>query len=782
MMIFSRRAFILLAGVFAVTAFPLASFGGLPNSYYDFIEPRGNRKLIVLLVKTKGSDSRISPEEVWSRFFGREDDDLLSVAEYYDRASYGSFHLEGTVSNWIELPHPINYYAAGRQGKGGHIYPRNMAGFVTEAARQAYTSGAPIDNFDNTGDGHIDGLVVLYSGALRTEAAPAKRLWPRMDYVSVYGTDPLRLGSAVLDRFILVPEYVKYPGEHSTRVYAHEVGHLLGLFDLYDKDKSSYGIGCTGLMSMAPPSRETRPITGLSAFSKNLLGWAEALTVTRDMNVTLEPLHKNPRILKMPSGDKGEYFLLSFREPAGNDKHLYGSGLLLWHVNEDAIYENRFECNGLCESGPLLSLVQADGKNDLERRMKAADAADFFVSPAAEVGADTGASEDPFAGAHTMTYRGVPAGIRIKDLSIKDHKARVSIKMRDNAVPFHNYPYFKIIDRQWTEIEGNGNGFPDKGELARLTLTIINLGRKADKITVVPEAPETFWYESPKRINSMEPGEKLTFGFKVRLAESSSFQEAWIRMFNTDGTEERHPESDEGLTNLSPEIKISSDSPEVEMEIKLSLSMGVPSIFMVNDSSHDLFPYCLRSLKRANADYLAWNVREQGLPSKSRVGAPPIVIWLSGTRSLQQGIYPGPARVELFRAVDKAGHSLVLSASRAGENPASELLDLFGLENIKPAAGFQQIRGYPDKPFSRKLKLRGRAPYYPALTSHLRVETKSAEQRLLRDLRGNCVAAINWKEEEKESLPRVFLGFPWEALPPAHGALLCKRILGLRAR
>ena len=761
-----------------VIAGPPASHADFHNSYYDFLGTSGSKRLVVLLAKTKDSRTRLSPEEVWSRFFSRDDDDVLSVAEYYDHVSYGAVHLEGTVSNWIELDHTMEYYAARRQGKGTHVFPRNMAGFVTETARKAYTGGVPLDNFDNAGDGHIDGLVVMYAGPLRNEEDPKQRLWPRMDYVSVYGSSPVPMGNAVMDRFILVPEYIKAPDKHEARVYAHETGHLFGLFDLYDKDRSSYGIGSTGLMGMAPPSPDSRPITGLTAFSKYVLGWARPVIVNEDTTITLRPLDKSPEILKIPSGEKDEYFLLSYREPEGMDRNIYGKGLLLWHVNEHAIYENRYECKGLCEAGPLLSLVQADGKNDLERRMKSADPADFFANDKAEIGADTGASDDPFAGAHTMTYGGLPTGIRIKNINVQDQRAQVSVSVTDKAVPWRDYPYFKIIDAQWTEISGNGNGFPEKGELALLTMTVINLGKKAENITISAGAPETYWYDSSKKKNKLGPGEKWTFEFKVRLSDSNSFEEAWNLMLQKDGAEKR---ADEGHRPLQAAVTISCAKPEVEMELGPRLFTGVPEILMINDSPHDLFPYCLKSLKRAKIGYTAWDVREQGLPSLKQISAVKLVIWLCGNRTLQQGIYPGPDRTELMENVLENGNVLWLSASRSGDRPPQKLLEILGTKNMEPAAGFRMVSGYPGQGFSKDISFHTGAPYYPVLTPHLKLSPVNHDQRFLKDSRGNCIAVLKWKSPEtRKGLSAVFTGFPYEALRPPHAASLCKRILDMQ--
>ncbi len=66
-----------------------------------------------------------------------------------------------------------------------------------------------------------------------------------------------------------------------------------------------------------------------------------------------------------------EYFLIENRQKKGRDSGLPGSGLALWHIDEQQSGNDN----------PLayrVALVQADGKRDLEMDKNAGDKADVF--------------------------------------------------------------------------------------------------------------------------------------------------------------------------------------------------------------------------------------------------------------------------------------------------------------------------------------------------------------------------------------------------------------------
>ena len=122
---------------------------------------------------------------------------------------------------------------------------------------------------------------------------------------------------------------------------AHELGHLFGLPDLYDRGDITQGIGAWGLMGYgswgADPATDdtTRPVH-MTAYSKYRLGVLDPQIVsTRDAH-ELPPIEEYPVAHMIRDGleDTKEYFLLEYRKRIGFDSELPGDGILIWHVDD----------------------------------------------------------------------------------------------------------------------------------------------------------------------------------------------------------------------------------------------------------------------------------------------------------------------------------------------------------------------------------------------------------------------------------------------------------------
>jgi hypothetical protein len=67
----------------------------------------------------------------------------------------------------------------------------------------------------------------------------------------------------------------------------------------------------------------------------------------------------NNHVVKYTTLDPSEYFIVENRQNIGFDSSLPGSGLLIWHINEDKNQYTEKYCH-------TVSLMQADGEQDLE--------------------------------------------------------------------------------------------------------------------------------------------------------------------------------------------------------------------------------------------------------------------------------------------------------------------------------------------------------------------------------------------------------------------------------
>ncbi|WP_319005315.1 M6 family metalloprotease domain-containing protein [Fictibacillus halophilus] len=216
-------------------------------------------------------------------------------------------------------------------------------------------------------------------------------------------------------------EFKQGPFPAQTGVYAHEFGHALGLPDFYDTLYTSEGVGNYSMMAggswMRYPNAAAysgNSPTHFDPFSKIFLGWANPIEVKPDSGVqeiTLPAINKataDNGIVKMevPGSNGTEYFLFENIQQDGFNKGLVrqgedSDGLMAWHVDENIInlyqtagfrpnnVENwmnkRFQYNqsqtasdGTVVTHYGLSVLQADGKYDLEKYANRGDAGDFF--------------------------------------------------------------------------------------------------------------------------------------------------------------------------------------------------------------------------------------------------------------------------------------------------------------------------------------------------------------------------------------------------------------------
>jgi len=167
--------------------------------------------------------------------------------------------------------------------------------------------------------------------------------------------------------YVAVPELLSFdpptganvPTRIGAGVIVHEMGHLMGLPDLYPTaafgsvGANFSGAGVFDLMAygMWGSNLLARPDVPahLSAWSKMVLGWANPVLVTSTSSRTLRPAELFGDIDKVYSNtvaDPGQFFLVENREVAstlGNflfDRFLPGAGILIWQVDDNVVQAN----------------------------------------------------------------------------------------------------------------------------------------------------------------------------------------------------------------------------------------------------------------------------------------------------------------------------------------------------------------------------------------------------------------------------------------------------------
>jgi immune inhibitor A len=251
----------------------------------------GTREILVILVRL--TDATPNPSHTTAyyhdRFFATSPP---SVSDYYDEVSYGNFtFVPGAVLGW----YPSGY----DRYQWAYVDPSPV---VVEAI-QDVDADFDFAPYDTDSDGTVTNeelsIFIIVSGT----TGGASHWWTNTPVVTADG----------------VTVEGEFSGAHEDRhigSYAHELGHDLGLPDLYDTDTGltgdSEGIGRYGLMGGG-----SWTFSHLSAWSKIQLGWitptilfTSAYHDVRDAETNAEAY-----VLVDYSHSTEEYFLVENRYP-----------------------------------------------------------------------------------------------------------------------------------------------------------------------------------------------------------------------------------------------------------------------------------------------------------------------------------------------------------------------------------------------------------------------------------------------------------------------------------
>ncbi len=342
---------------------PGGSPDGLPAGQRGSWPDHGNVRGITLLIDFVDQGPSILPtnvekycNQVGYTGYGNNG----SIRDYFYDVSDGNLTYTNYVpATYYRAQHPKTWYE--ETDTPGENRPLVL---VLEALVDLDASGFDFSQYDSNTDGIIDAVNVFYAGPVNN--AWGEGLWPHAGWVS------FQADGVETNRY----QITNMGTSLRLRTFCHENGHmLLGWNDLYDYDFDSTGVGRFCLMSYG--ASDTNPQEPC-AYMKALSGWSTVhvlttpqvgLAVPSDANITYKFPHPTAA---------NEYYMIENRQWADRDAALPGAGLAIWHVDEfgnndhnEQTPEWHFEC----------TLVQADGRWDLENDSNYGDATDLWYAP-----------------------------------------------------------------------------------------------------------------------------------------------------------------------------------------------------------------------------------------------------------------------------------------------------------------------------------------------------------------------------------------------------------------
>lgn len=317
----------------------------------------GTKNAVVLLTEFNDVKHSYNPSDFEELLFKKGSN--KSMRDYYLEASWKQLDITGKVNNrWFSAAGDIADYVDEVPVKGH--YPRAQK-LVKETIMQA-KKGGTINFKPFAKNGEIEILIIIYAGKGMDTKLNIKYIRPHQDRLS----EPIEVQKGIwANRYCLIPELPL----DDLGCFCHEVGHLLGLPDLY-KEGYSPVVGSWCLMAAGDHINDGSTPSHPSAWCKIKLGWKEPILIKKIPAIQDIPavIDDNGIIYKLEveGSNGGEYFLLENRQQKGFDQNLPGSGLLIWHVDENKCVH--YAPN----SDPkhfFLTLVQSDGKNELQSDM-----------------------------------------------------------------------------------------------------------------------------------------------------------------------------------------------------------------------------------------------------------------------------------------------------------------------------------------------------------------------------------------------------------------------------
>ncbi len=270
-----------------------------------------------------------------------------SLNDFWHENSFDSCNVIGSIAGntWFMCGNNYSKYYDGN-------YMLSTGSTLARDAIAKADSTVDFKVFDQNNDGRIDATFIVHAGPGGEDTGNRNHCWshaiPSFSYLT---NDGVRI-SGVTN----VPELNLVTPQLDTTlcciaVMCHEFGHLVGLPDLYDGSRNTWGVGYWGLMGYgawgAGGNTPWSP-SHLEAFSKIRAGFVSPILITRDtMNLKIVDVETHPIIYKVWRNGRNTdtCFYLENRQKKGFDTPLPWHGLLIWHIDPryGGVYHNRVD-------------------------------------------------------------------------------------------------------------------------------------------------------------------------------------------------------------------------------------------------------------------------------------------------------------------------------------------------------------------------------------------------------------------------------------------------------
>lgn len=344
----------------------------------NYVPHKGTITIPVVLVNFQDAKFKINkPKEAFEQLFNSDTQADLgngnrlnygSVAKYFRDMSNGAFTPKFKVYGPVTVDQPETYYGGKNEDDNKDEDPRQLVKDALKLVEDQVTED-DIKSFCSDGN-TIDCVYIVYAGLGQNDGGDGTTVWANCST-----TAGATLGGKEVRWYTmsgeLSPVKIKdstIPVVNGLGVICHEFSHSLGLPDMYPTAKSAYldnqEMEYWDLMDGGEYTYNGFCPTAYTAFEKEQMEWqVDMMTLDSDASVTMTTsTEQGGTAYKIvnPQNDK-EYLMLEYIQRKGWNKHLFGNGLLVYHVclPSETLYSSTRLNN--TPGYPGMAVVPADG-------------------------------------------------------------------------------------------------------------------------------------------------------------------------------------------------------------------------------------------------------------------------------------------------------------------------------------------------------------------------------------------------------------------------------------
>ncbi|MBR5593814.1 MAG: M6 family metalloprotease domain-containing protein [Bacteroidaceae bacterium] len=338
------------------------------------ITPLGDVNVAVLLVQFKDTEFSYTKED-FNNILNTKDfvyenpiaNSIGSARDYFIAQSDGKFRPNFLVTDIVTLDNDMAHY--GGNNTGGD--DKKATFMVKEGIQKADKAGFDFSICDNNGDGEVEFVYCIYAGYSESYGADENTVWPHQWQLSAQ-SGTITVDGVKCDTYACSGELV-YNEAYEDRIgktmagiglICHEFSHCLGLHDIYDitYDSGNWGMDYWDVMDQGNYAAEGYVPVGYSAYQRDFCGWRELVEINTKGSYSMQPLTKGGVGYKIVNdANKNEYYILENRKQEGWDKYLFGSGMLVIHVD---YLKSAWDNNTIntTKNHPRYTLIPADNE------------------------------------------------------------------------------------------------------------------------------------------------------------------------------------------------------------------------------------------------------------------------------------------------------------------------------------------------------------------------------------------------------------------------------------